>query len=82
MATLASIADLPLGKGITHVVVTSTADIAGIGLREGIAVFWRRDRPVGHVLIGRKRVADRFLNEKMTGCASGFRLYHGEGRRK
>lgn len=82
MATLSSIANLPLGKGVKHVVVTSTADIAGIGLREGTAVFWHRDRPVGHVLIGRKRVADRLLKEEITGCASWFRLYHGEGRRK
>lgn len=82
MATLASIAGLPLGKGVTHVVVMSGADVAGIGLREGMAMFWYRDRPVSHVLIGRKRVADSFLKEEMTGCASGFRLYHGEGRRK
>lgn len=78
----ASIADLPLGKDVTHVLVMSTADIAGIGLRAGMAAFWDRDRPIGHVLIGRKRVADRFFKEEITGCASGFRLYHGEGRRK
>lgn len=82
MAMLGSIADLPLGKGVTHVVVTSTADISGIGLREGMAAFWDRDRPIGRVLIGRKCVADRFLKEEITGCASGFRLYHGERSRR
>ncbi|OAF16794.1 glycosyl transferase [Bradyrhizobium neotropicale] len=31
---------------------------------------------------GPKRVADRFLKEEIAGCVSGFRFYHGEGKRK
>jgi GT2 family glycosyltransferase len=51
MATLASIACLPLGEGVTHVAVTSPADIAETRLREGMTVFWHGDRPIGHVLV-------------------------------
>ncbi|OAF15436.1 hypothetical protein AYJ54_39335 [Bradyrhizobium centrolobii] len=82
MATHASIADLPLGEGVTRVAGMSPADIAGAGLREGMTVFCYRDRPIGRVLIGRGRVANRFLEGEITGCASGFRLYHGERKRK
>ncbi|WP_249144775.1 glycosyltransferase family 2 protein [Bradyrhizobium lablabi] len=47
---LAFIADLPLGEGVTHISVTSPADIAGAEAREGMTVFWYGDRPIGHVL--------------------------------
>jgi hypothetical protein len=51
MTMLPSIADLPLGEGVTHVAVTSPADVVGTGLRDGMTVFWHGDRPIGHVLM-------------------------------
>ena len=51
MAMLDSIAGLPLGKGISHIAVTAAADVAEAKLCEGMTVFWRGDRPIGHVLV-------------------------------
>ena len=51
MTMLPSIADLPLGEGVTHVAVTAPADVVGTGLRDGMTVFWHGDRPIGDVLM-------------------------------
>lgn len=43
--------DLPLGQNVTHVAVTCCDDITRTKLFEGMNVFWRGDRPIGHVLV-------------------------------
>ena len=47
-----------LGRGITHVSVTSASDVAQTPLNEGMVVFWRADRPIGHVLLHEGQVTD------------------------
>jgi GT2 family glycosyltransferase len=51
MVEVRSIEGMPLGKGVAHVSLASFSDIANAQLREGMTVFWRNDRPVGHVLV-------------------------------
>src|SRR5260221_7652320 len=51
MGMLESIAGLPLGKGTTHIAVIAAADVTEAKLCEGMTVFWRGDRPIGHVLV-------------------------------
>src|SRR6266702_8057572 len=49
---------MSLGKGVANVSVASLADIAETQLQEGMTVFWRGDRPIGHVLMHDGRVTD------------------------
>ncbi len=42
---------MSLGKGVANVSVSSLADIAEAQLPEGMTVFWRGERPIGHVLM-------------------------------
>src|SRR6266702_2480646 len=51
MATIGFLKDLPLGQGVTHLAVTSCDDVTKTQLSEGMNVFWRGDRPIGHVLV-------------------------------
>jgi len=51
MTEVRSIQGMLLGKGVAHVSVSSLADIAEAQLSEGMTVFWRGDRPIGHVLM-------------------------------
>ena len=46
-----SIGQLPLGKGVVHVAIATCEDVAETKLCEGMTVFWRGDRPIGHVLV-------------------------------
>lgn len=46
-----NIVGLPLGPGVKHVVVRSSADIVETKLEEGMTVFWYADRPIGHVMM-------------------------------
>ena len=46
-----SIGRLPLGKGVVHVAIATCEDVAETKLCEGMTVFWRGDRPIGHVLV-------------------------------
>ena len=47
-----------MGKGVAHVSVSSLADIAEAQLPEGMTVFWRGERPIGHVLMHNGWVTD------------------------
>jgi GT2 family glycosyltransferase len=58
MGVVRSIEGMPLGKGVMHVPVASLADIAETQRCEGMTVFWRGDRPIGHVLMHEGRVTD------------------------
>jgi len=51
MTEVRSIQGMLLGKGVAHVSVSSLADIAEAQLPEGMTVFWRGERPIGHVLM-------------------------------
>ncbi len=51
MIKTGSIGQLPLGKGVVHVAIATCEDVAETKLCEGMTVFWRGDRPIGHVLV-------------------------------
>jgi GT2 family glycosyltransferase len=51
MAEVRSIEGMPLGKGVRHIPTAVHADIGETQLCEGMTVFWRGDRPIGHVLV-------------------------------
>jgi GT2 family glycosyltransferase len=56
MAEVKPIEGLPSGKGVVHVSVVLRTDIVETQLSEGMTVFWRGDRPIGHVLMHGGRV--------------------------
>jgi GT2 family glycosyltransferase len=58
MADISPIEGMPIGKGAVHASVASLADITQTQLNEGITVFWRGDRPIGHVLIHEGQVTN------------------------
>ncbi|MCK1616075.1 glycosyltransferase [Bradyrhizobium sp. 159] len=43
---------------MAHVSVTSASDVAETTLSEGMTVFWRADRPIGHVLMHEGQITD------------------------
>ena len=45
--------DAPFGEGITHVPVAHPSDCSTVGRPDGMTVFWRGDRAIGHVLTHR-----------------------------
>lgn len=51
MAGVRSIAGLSLGAGVTHVSVTSPADVIRSQPCEGMNVFWYGECPIGHVKV-------------------------------
>jgi GT2 family glycosyltransferase len=58
MIKIKSIAELPLGTGVVHIAVATGADVAATKLCEGMTVFWRGDRPIGHVLMHDGEITD------------------------
>lgn len=48
--------DAPLGEGITHVPVSHPSACSTVGRPDGMTVFWRGDRAIGHVLTHRGNV--------------------------
>lgn len=48
--------DAPFGEGITHVPVAHPSDCSAAGRPDGMTVFWRGDRAIGHVLTHRGEV--------------------------
>src|SRR5258706_9785296 len=45
--------DAPCGEGITHVLVSHPSECTTVGHPDGMTVFWRGDRAIGHVLTHR-----------------------------
>ena len=41
--------DAPSGEGIAHVQVSHPSDCSAVGCPDGMTVFWRGDRAIGHV---------------------------------
>jgi GT2 family glycosyltransferase len=58
MTGISSIEGMGLGSGVVHAPVASVANVAQTRLSEGMTVFWRGDRPVGHVLVHEGQVTD------------------------
>jgi GT2 family glycosyltransferase len=42
--------DAPLGEGITHVPVSDPSDCTAAGRPDGMTIYWRGDRAIGHVI--------------------------------
>ena len=58
MIETGSIGQLPLGRGVVHIAVSTCEDIAETKLCEGMTVFWHGDRPIGHVLVHEGETTD------------------------
>lgn len=63
-------AGIGLGRGVTHVSVTSASDVAETTLSDGMTVFWRANQPIGHVLMHEGQIADARIDHIDDGFLS------------
>lgn len=55
MERIEALDGLPLGPGVKHVAVKSAADLSREKPEEGMTVFWYGDRPIGHIMVHKRR---------------------------
>lgn len=59
-----------MGRGVTHLSVTSASDVAETTLSDGMTVFWRANQPIGHVLMHEGQIADARIDHIDDGFLS------------